>query len=822
MFRRNDAESVLQDVRYALRGLAREPGFAAAVILTFGLALGANATMFGITDRLLLRAPAHVEEPETVVRIGFQRLNPSSGLVITSPVGPYHDFVDLRESVRAFAEVGVVGGTSNASLGVGADAELVPAAPASASFFRVLGVRPALGRFFSEDEDVPPEGSAVAVVSYGMWQERYGGGRDVLGRMLELNGTAYTIVGVAPKGFNGISLQATAVWLPVTRFNPWTGDDWHVRGPREVSWLQMVARLAEGATPDAAAAEATALLAAIYPERYEADPDRGVVLGHIVAARSDGFSSASLQLAARVSVWLMAVAGVVLLIACANVASLLLGRALRRRQELAVRLALGVRRGRLARQLFTEALLLAGLGAVVGLFMAHWGGQVIRGVLLPGFEWQDSPVSPRLLLFTFGALVVAATAAATAPLLLAASTGSASVLRSGGGHATGRGSRVRSGLVIAQGALCVVLLVGAGLFVQSLRNANAIDLGLDARQLVYVTLPGADPAFYEVAAERARALPHVEGAVLATATLPFWINMSLGGLRAEGVDSVRTPPSGGPYQSLVGPGYFGVTGTSIIRGRGITEADTEGASLVVVLSQGMSQLIWPGGDALGRCLYAGPSSGCITVAGIAADTRTAAIDGDPVVTYYRPLAQTDGMPDRTLVVRMAGGVSEGLPMLREEMQALDQEMPAVEIRPLAELIDPQLRPWRLGATLFTAFGAIALALATLGLYAVIAYDVTQRRKEIGVRLALGARAPHIVRVVLGGAGRLSVIGVALGLGAAALLAPPLEPMLLGITPRSWTVYAGVAMTLLLVGLAAAMLPAMRALQVEITEALRAE
>jgi predicted permease len=811
----------LQDLRYAIRGLWREPGFAAAVILTFGLALGANATMFGITDRLLLRAPAHVEDPDRVVRIGVEQRSPATGLVMTATAMSYHDFVDLRRDVRGFAEIGVVGGTNDASLGTGPDAELVPAAPASASFFRVLGVRPALGRFFTEDEDHPPHGSHVAVISHSTWQGRFGGSAAVLGQTLELNGTAYAIVGVAPKGFNGIGLQPTAVWLPVTAFNTLSWDNWHVRGSGpQVSWLTAVARLAPDVTPPAAAAEATALLAGIYPANFEADPGRRVVLGHIVAARSEGFSPASVQLAARVSVWLMAVAGVVLLIACANVANLLLGRSLRRRQELAVRLALGVRRARLARQLFTETLLLAMLGGLLGLILAHWGGQVIRAVLLPGFEWQDSPFSARLLLFTLGALVLASLAAAAAPLVLASRTGGASALRSGG-HATGRGSGARSALVVAQGALCVVLLIGAGLFVQSLRNVSAIDPGLAARQLVYVTLPGASHALYEEAAERAIALPQVEGAVLAAGTLPFRMFMSLGGFQAQGVDSVPTPPSGGPYLARVGPGYFGVAGTSILRGRGITEADTDGAQPVVVISRGLSEWIWPGEDALGRCIEV-RSSGCLTIVGVAEDTRTAAIDGDPVSVYYRPLAQTEGNSGLALLVRMTDGGMAGLPALRREMQALDPAMAAVQLQPLEELLAPQLRPWRLGAILFTVFGAIALALATLGLYAVLAYDVAQRRREMGVRMALGATSPHIMRVVLSGAGRLIVVGIALGLTAAALLAPRVEPLLLGVAPRSPLIYLAVAALLIPIGLAAALLPALRALRVEITEALRIE
>jgi predicted permease len=814
-------EGLLQDARHALRGVRREPGFAAIVILTFGLAVGANTAMFGITDRLLLRPPAHVQDPERVVRIGIQQRSASTGELTTSTALAYADYADLREQVAGFTEVGAVTSTRDASLGVGPDAELIRATPASASFFRALGVQPALGRFFLDEETAAPAGEAVAVLGDRLWREHYGSDPAVLGQTLEVDQTVYTIVGVAPPGFNGGNLMSTDVWLPFTVFGAPSFEGWHLRGGDMVaSWLFPVARLAAGVAPEAAAAEATVLLAGLYPQQFEADPDRAVVLGHLIAARSEGFSGAAQRLAARVSLWLMAVAGVVLLIACANVANLLMGRALRRRRELGVRLALGIGRRRLAGHVFAEALLLAGLGALLGLVLAHWGGPLIRDALLPGFEWQDSPLDPRLLLFTLTALLVAVVVATAAPLVLVVRTDTAALLKTGSRSVTGRGSRLRSGLVVAQGALCVLLLVGAGLFVHSLRNAHAVELGVAGPHLVYANLPGTPASHYEEALERVRALPGVADAALAAATLPFRGGMSIIGVRAPGVDSIGPPASQGVFRTHVGPGYFSAAGTPILRGRPITAADVDGGEPVAVVSQAMAQGIWGREDPIGRCFIL-ESDLCVTVVGIAGDTRRA-VGGDPVILSYRPLAQTTGDFNLTLLVRTTGDPSRVLPLLRGELQALDAGMRAVQLTPLRDLYGTQLRPWRLGATLFTAFGILALVLAALGLYAVIAYDVAQRRREMGVRLALGASAGNVTRLVLAGAGRVSGTGIVLGLAAALLLAPRLEPLLFGVDPRQVGVYAAVGGVLLLVGFVAALVPAARAVRVDPMEVIRTE
>jgi predicted permease len=832
--------AVRSDLGYSLRGIVRDPGFAAAVILTLALGIAANATMFGIIDRLLLRPPAHVTEPESVVRLGFQQRNASTGEITTSTATSYPVYRELRENVAGFAELGVVGPPGDASLGRGLEAEIVRRSAASASFFRVLGVRPEAGRFFLEEEDVPPAGQPVAVISHGLWQRRFGGDPAAVGQSIDLDNQSYLIVGVAPRGFLGTSLLNTDVWVPITHLGAlrWAGasflevDWWEFQG---FSWLQPVARVRLDVDPGVAAEQATAVHSALLPDQYAADPDRAVVLGPVIAARGTGFSlSESQRRAVTISLWLLGVAGIVLLIACANVANLLLSRTLRRRRELGVRLAIGVSRGRLAGQIFTEVLLLAALGGAVGLFLTAWGAPLAREVLLPGIEWQDSVVSTRMLLFSFGVITAAALLAALAPAMLASRMHASSLLRQGGGRAgTYRRSSLRGGLVLAQAALCVLLLVGAGLFVRSLQNVHAVELGFDVNQLVRVSwnssalaMDGPDrAALYERAAEGVERLPQVASTSLAYGTSPFWMNM-VTTITVPGLDSIPVTSGGGtyPYHAFVGPEHFRTLGTRIVQGRGFDAADaTDGGASVALVSRSMAETLWPRENAIGKCFRMGgtDSSICHEVIGVFEDTRVVNVDGDPPMLYYLPLRGSN-RAESTLFVRTTGDASAALPAIRQELQALGAELPAPSLTLIRDSIEPQLRPWRVGAVLFSAFGAVALVLAMLGLYAVIAYDVGQRRQELGVRLALGSPIGRLVRMVVGDAARLAAAGVVVGLAVALLFAGRLEPLLFGVAPRDPFVYVTVAVLLILVALCAAALPARRASLVNPNEALKAE
>jgi putative ABC transport system permease protein len=819
--------SAAQDVRYALRGMRRQPGFAAAIILTLGLAIAANASMFAIIDRLLLQPPQHVANPHDVVRLGFQQRSTQSGELLTSTATTFADYAELRANVTGFAELGVISGPTDASLGRGEDAELVRRAAVSASFFTALGPRPVLGRFFAESEDLPPRGELVAVISHGLWQRKYGGAHDVVGSTLLLDNESFTIIGVAPRGFLGVDPLPVDVWIPVSVAGAAYGDDWDQS--RNIYWLRPVARLHADATVAATAANASAVHASFYEAEYAADPDRRVVLGPLIAARDPAFMQPAALRAMNISRWLLGVAGIVLLIAAANVANLLLARTMRRRRELGVRLSLGAGSARLAGQLFIEVLILAVIGAAVGMVLASWAGPLMRNVLLPGFEWHDSAFSVRMLLFSFTIVTFAALLAVAAPAFVATRVQAAGLLRAGSRGSTYRRSRLRSGLVTLQAALCVLLLVGAGLFVRSLGNAHAVQLGFDSERVITVSwntqaldrpLP-ARAALHEQAAERVRQLPQIEDAAVVWGTQPFWVRMRTS-FRVPGRDSIPMPGEGGPWRTVVSPEYFRTAGTAIVRGRGITDQDRQGSTPVAVVSERMAAIVWPDGDAIGSCFQAGGvDAPCIEVVGIAADARMFNVDGDAVVQYYVAMQQ-DPPANHALLVRTTGDAAAAIPTLRRELQAMDPTLPAPSVTPMTERLEPQLRPWRLGATLFTAFGALALVLATLGLYAVIAYDISQRRQELGVRLALGAPLAGLARMVMLDATRLAVVGVVIGLAGALLLAGRVQDLLFGVAARDPLVYAGVAAVLLLVALAAAALPARRATRVDPMEALNAE
>src|SRR6266568_4463435 len=453
---------MFQDLRYALRTLTRSPGLSLAAVLTLGLGIGANSAMFGVVDRLFLRPPAHVVDPDRVVRLYVTTMMPGYG-TNTMPIGTYPRYEDLRDHARSFAVAAY--GRGSFSLGLGPQAETVKARLVTASFFSVLGVRPKLGRFFGADEDSVGRAAHVAVLSREFWVRRFGADRAILGKTLQLGHNVYTVIGVAPRGFAGIDLDVPDLWLPITAAAPVMGPAALVE-PRYF-WLSgVIARLRAGVTPVQAAAEATAIYRGTFVQ--SGDSTGTVSLGSIHEALGPNVSSD-----AKLSVWLAATCGLVLLIACANVANLLLARAVQRKREIAVRLALGADRGRLARQLLAESAVLAVLGAVAALLITLWFGPVLSSSLL-----SESPATgaldTRVLLFAAVAVLATAVLAGSAPAYQAGLFDLSPALKTGEREGTFQRSRLRTGLLVGQVALTVVLLTGAGLFVRSLRHVQGL------------------------------------------------------------------------------------------------------------------------------------------------------------------------------------------------------------------------------------------------------------------------------------------------------------------------------------------------------------
>jgi predicted permease len=834
MMRRTERWAVLvAGIGRVGRTLVRSPGFAVGVILTLSLGIGANAAMFGILDRLLFQPPQHVVDADAVRRVMLVR--PFMGRLNRSWTLTYPDYVDLQAG-GAFTGVAGLTRVRELTVGSGPDASRVRAVMASADLFPLLGVHPALGRFYAAEDDrigVP----ATAVLSHEYWRSTMGSDADALGRTLEIDGHAFTVVGVAPRGFTGIDLAPVDVWLPLaTAGGLINGPDW--LDNRGWYWMGAVVRLAPGVEVGAAEAEATGLHR--NARRAEGEEDDVAVEGRIaldplIVARGPEASGES-----KVARWLGGVSVVVLLIACANVANLLLARGTRRRREVAVRLALGVGRSRLVAVMVLESMLLALLGGGVALLIAHLGGGVMRDLLLPGVYFPQSAVSGRVVAFVLGAALLAGLLAGVGPAIQATRADLTGDLSMGAGSGAARRSRLRGALTVAQAALSVVLLVGAGLFVRSVSEVRDLDLGLDVDDLLIVTLEfesraltrglrtdgatgndgeAARNEIYAVAMERLRALPGVES--VAGTSSPFqWAFATE--LRIPGRDSLPRLPGGGPYFQDVTPGYLETVGLEVLRGRGLEPGDDAGAPRVAVISELMASTLWPDEDPLGQCLMVEDATECTSVVGVVEHASRGGLQDAPFMVYYLPLEQRAGRRLNALYVRVAGDparlVGEAAPLLR----GFDSRVRYATVAPLREAIDPQARAWTLGAAMFSVFGLLALLVAAVGLYSVLAFDVAQRTRELGIRTALGAERGRLLRAVMRDGLRLAAGGIVLGLAAAVAAAPYAGGLLFEVSPRDPTVLAAVALVLLGVSLIASALPGLRATRVDPMVALRTE
>jgi putative ABC transport system permease protein len=823
-------EATGHEVLLAARGLARAPAFTAAVVAMLALGIGVNAAMFGITDRLLLSGPPHVADADGLVRVLYQHTPLWDPVLQVEATMPYADYAAMREQVAAFEEVAAYSHASFSALGHGPDALELRVVGVTPSYFSMLGVRPALGRFFTAEEAVVPRGEPVLVLSHTLWRTRFGSDPLVVGQDVELDNRIFTVIGVAPRGFHGIDLEPVHAWVPMSSTLTATQmADWHT--VRWMNWVRIVARLAPSATRELAASQATAtyLAAEEYQQRYADDPTAGIVLGSVIAARAPAVGRGTPQRSGRIALWLLGVSGVVLLIACVNVANLMLARGIRRRREVGVRLAMGIGRLRLAGHVLAETLLIALLAGGLGLFLAHWSGQLARAVLMPDSDWAGSPVDRHVLLFAGAAAAASLLIAGLIPALQAARGDVRALLALGGRGGTYHRSRLRSGLVALQATLSVILLVGAGLFVRSLHNVRTVPLGFEPERVALLEwhTAGLDWSttrlhqVYDASLERVRALPEVEAGGLSM-TGPMWSGMGAG-IRIPGRDSVSTPPGMAGFSfDAVSPGYFRALGTRVVRGRAFTETDVAGAVPVAMVTESLARWLWPGESAVGQCLVhvAGDDPPCREVVGVVESIRHRNVQDAPTPMFFIPMAQSPQYRMRVLTIQTRNDPEQALGSVRRALHEIEPGLPPVQARLLRHRIEPQLQPWRLGASLFSAFGVLALVLAGLGLYGVVAYDVSQRRRELGVRRAFGARTWNVMALVLGDAYRVIVTGLLVGLAVAAWAAPRLETLLFDVAPRDTAVLGAVAVILLVVGGVAAFVPGLRAVGVEPAEALR--
>ena len=807
-------------MRHALRRAARAPGSSTIVVLTFALGIGANAIMFGIVDRLLLRAPAHVQRPAEVSRLVIERTQGSGGAREASSVMTYPDFLDFAPAksttIAAFSR-------TELTLGQGMDAREVNAVLASGNYFRLLGVRPELGRLFGSSDD-RVDSDRVAVISFALWRNAYGGDPQVVHKTLDFGHGPFTVIGVAPSGFNGIGLRPVDVWLPLLPAGTL------IDGPRWVTdrgWqsLEVLGRRAAGASPEQVAAEATLLhrrgrAQDIAQSQYDA---QAIVVGRplIAATQDDGSRAAP----ALVAAWLLGVSGLLLLIACANIANILLSRAIRDRREVGIRLALGGSRRRVLGQALADALVLSVAGGLTAVLVSHWGGRIARDFLLPGVFWPDDAAGVRVLTFVVLLAVLAGTAAGLLPAIQASRGGIDAVLKSAGSRTQSARSRARNVLTVLQTVVSVVLLVGAGLFVRSLQQVQALNIGLDPRGVLVAT-PTFDRGFtstrrsdfYRQAAERLRALPGVQQ-VSPDISVPFWNRRSYG-LRVPGLDSVPRVPSA---MHLVDGAYFALLRMRIVRGRTFQDGDAH----AIVINETMARALWSGQEPIGKCVFviqdpkAEPP--CSEVIGVVENARVRGLVEGQTMNYYLPTTQTSvNAAPVALLARVTGDPARSIATLRTAMLDVDQSVRYVKVVAMQDIIDPQMRSWRLGAIVFTLFGTLALFVSMLGMYGVLAFSVAQRRFELGIRAALGAAPGALVGMVFGQAVRLVAVGIGLGLVIAFVAAGRMQSLLFQVSPRDPVVVGVVVSSLLFAAVLAAWIPSRRATRVDPASALRAE
>jgi predicted permease len=837
-------EVVATDLRYAIRGMRRAPGLTAAIVVILALGVGANATMFGLIDRLLLRAPEHIVDPDRVVLMQYQ----VTGQDWVQTTQPYVFRTVMAEGVTDFSGVTVATPTAVVRrtyypVGRGTEASRAAGALVGSNYFAVLGVHPELGRLFTPGGDTTAVPERVAVLGHGYWKRAYGGRRDVLGQRIQLGAETFTIIGVLPAGFTGTEMRDVDVWLPLVaagglRFA--REKDWMTS--QNSQWLLVIARLKPGADERHARAQATlalrnwnrSQLKSPSQARLARIDSLQVRFTSVIPGRSTwewGTSGTGSDV--RITKLLMAASTMLLLMACANITNLLLVRALSRRREIAVRLSLGISRPRLITQLLVEGLTVTSVGVAGALVVAAGCSQIVRRWLIGEGAVTSGVVDGPVLAFTILVGLATGIIATLVPAFQASRADLSSALKSGTRLDGLRGSRLRDALLVAQGAVAIVLLAGAALFVQSLKRANAVDVGLDVDRMLMARIdqgmtglqPAETRALFDEFVRRAEAVPGISEAALAS-PIPF------GGSWSTSVYIPGRAPSPNPpttFQYFVTPKYFSVAGIRTILGRVFSDGDRVGSTVVV--NQALARVYWPGRNPVGQCMKLDADTmPCATIIGVVSDThRQDLVEATAVPQVYRPIPRlgdagagsTPSFLGYTLVARTTRDAAPMTEALHRALQAAGP-VPYAHVQTLRQAMGNQSRNWQLGARVFGVFAILALLLAGVGLFSVVAFSVGQRMYEFGIRKALGARPEHLARLTIVRGLSPAVGGIAAGIALVLVLGRFLDGLLFQVSARDPRAFAAATGILLLSAAAASLIPAVRASRADPRSALNAE
>jgi predicted permease len=815
-----------KDVRFAARMLLKNRGFSAVAVISLALGFGLNTTIFTVVNAVLLH-PLPVKD---VARL-FELDNIDSKTKFTQANAvklgmSFPNFQDFRRQNEVFTDLAAYLATPVTWSG-GAEPRQVQAYVVSANYFDVLGITPAAGRFFFPDEDTKP--NTVVVLSHALWTNKFGSDPNVIGRSIILNATPYTIIGIAPHGFKGtISLAATEqVWLPVSMKDQiFAGFQAEFFNDRRFLTVAPFGRLKPGITMQQAEASLKTVASRLETEYPKDNGGRSIVLTSIAEAAVGANEHDQFTLAGGM---MLGAVGLVLLIACANLANLLLAQAARREKEMTVRAALGAGRGRLLRQLLTESTLLSLAGATVGLVIAYWGRHILWSYRPSAIQQNDVDLSldTHVLLFTLGIALVTGALFGAIPAIKASTPNLADTLKAGGrGNSVGwRANPIRSLLVVVETALALVALVGAGLFIRSQQNAQRIDPGFESEKLFMMAFDlgalhyseGKSEQFFRAAVERASSAPGVQSA---TISANFPIGGGLGRtIFPEGQDEASGYRGTLTTLNSVSPTFFETLRIPVLQGRVFTDADRKDTLQVAVINEAMAKLFWPGEEAMGKRFHFFGETQLRQVVGVVKNTVVVQIGEDPQPVAYLPMPQQYS-PFATLQVRTTGRPESAISAVRASTQSLDPNLAITNVQTIEEIMDQGLWAPRMAAALLTVFGALALVLAAVGVYGVLSYSVNQQRHEIGIRRALGAQRTDVLRLVAGQGLRLAVVGLGVGLLLAFAFTRALASLLFSVSATDPTTFVGVTLILLAVAIVACFIPAHRATNVDPLIALR--